>query len=380
MVEKVYIYGDEFGTSTLKNNDVKNITNFIYSAIVIKQSNIKEAIKVRNEISKKYFQGNIIKSKSRVLQNIDKRIEILEYLVNNLNFIIYTIVIDKTKLDKDNGGLRFRKVFYKYFHNIFFSLINNNFNDFELHMDNLINEEYQIELKKYIYEKFQNSFFENYNISDDKKEPLIQLADLIAGSLGRVYNQSFQEDKSENLFRLLSPKMGKTIFFPAIENNEVSDVKYENKIEEEIFKIARQDTIDMLNNEGDIIIKNVLEILLWHQKFMPHQYIQTYEMINSLKLNTGKDITIENLRIIIRDLRFKGVIVVSSSSKSGYKLPVNKSDVHIYFSHYLKYVIPMLKKVEIANSVFMNKTVGDYIPLEEMEELKKLVETISIKK
>jgi len=44
----------------------------------------------------------------------------------------------------------------------------------------------------------------------------------------------------------------------------------------------------------------------------------------------------------------------------------------------LKHVIPMLKKVEIANSIFMNKTVGDFIPLDEMNELKKLVDTLSI--
>jgi hypothetical protein len=39
----------------------------------------------------------------------------------------------------------------------------------------------------------------------------------------------------------------------------------------------------------------------------------------------------------------------------------------------------MLKKVEIANNIFMNKTVGDYIPLNEMNELKNLVDSIGIK-
>ena len=109
---------------------------------------------------------------------------------------------------------------------------------------------------------------------------------------------------------------------------------------------------------------------------MPFRYTQTYEIINGIKYNTGKDISIENLRIIIKELRFKGIIVVSSSSRSGYKLAVNKSDVHTYFKHYLNYILPMLQKIEIANSVFLNKTVGDFVPLQEIDDLKKLVETL----
>lgn len=66
-MEKVYIFGDEFGTSTLKNNDVKNITHFVYAAIVVKESQLENAKIVRDEISKKFFKGNILKSNSKIL-------------------------------------------------------------------------------------------------------------------------------------------------------------------------------------------------------------------------------------------------------------------------------------------------------------------------
>jgi hypothetical protein len=153
-MEKVYIFGDEFGTSTLKNNDVKNITHFIYSAIVIKESNIKKALKVRDDISNLFFKGQILKSSSKVLRNEDTRLKVLDYLIENLNFVVYLMVIDKEKLDKGKGGLRFKEVFYKYFQKIFIAQIDNNFTDFEIHMDNLINEKYQIELKNYIAQNY----------------------------------------------------------------------------------------------------------------------------------------------------------------------------------------------------------------------------------
>jgi len=46
MSEKFYIFDDEFVTSTLNQNDVKNITLFVYAVIVVKESNLDKAKKV----------------------------------------------------------------------------------------------------------------------------------------------------------------------------------------------------------------------------------------------------------------------------------------------------------------------------------------------
>lgn len=377
MSEKVFVFGDEFGTSALSQNDVKNITHFVYAAIVVKESKIKDALEVRDYISENFLKGEVIKSNSRALKKIDTRIKALDYLTKNLNFIVYAFVIDKEKLSKDEGGLRFKEVFYKYFQRIFLSQVNNNFNDFEIHMDNLINEKYQIELKNYLNQNYQNNFFEKYNISDDKEQPLIQLADLIAGSLGRIFNNDFKTERNEEIVNLLFPIIPKIVFFPPKEDNISTKENKDLKIDKEVFNIVRNDAEKILDNEIDNVIQCLLDMLLWNQRILPNNFIQTYEIVNNIKLNTGKETSIESLRLIIRDLRYKGVIIVSSSNKSGYKLAVNKTDVSIYFTHYLNYVIPMLKKVEIANNIFMNKTVGDYIPLNEMNELKNLVNSLS---
>ncbi|WP_418637531.1 DUF3800 domain-containing protein [Winogradskyella sp.] len=379
MNEKVYIFGDEFGTSTLNQNDVKNITHFVYAAIVVKESNLVKAREVRDNISQNFFYGNPIKSNSRVLKDEKKRIEILEYLIKNLNFIIYLLVVDKEKLSKDTGGLRFKEVFYKYFRGIFVSQINNNFSEFEIFMDNLISEKYSSELKNYIIQNYQNNFFEQYHISDDKDEPLIQLADLIAGSYGRVFNASFISNNSEEILYTLKSITPNITFFPDKVDNKTFVVNPDKHIDSEVYEIVRNDAIKIHDTVDDDVSRAVLDYLLWHQKVLPFKYAQTYEITNALKYYSGKELSIENLRIIIKELRFKGIIIVSSSSTSGYKLAVNKSDVHTYFTHYLNYILPMLKKIEIANGVFANKTVGDFIPLSDMEELKNLVETLSIK-
>ena len=378
-MEKVYVFGDEFGTSALSSNDVKNITHFVYSAIIIKESNLEKARGIRDEISNTFLSGNKIKSSSRALRNNDKkRLDILTHLVNNLDFTIHILVINKDELSKEEGGLRFKEVFYKYFQKIFIGLINNSYHDFKIVMDSLISENFHEDLKSYLANQISNSLFDNYEMSNDLNEPLIQFADIISGSFGRIVNPSFESEIKDDIFNILKPRIIKTSFFPA--KDKPSHFKKQVKeevINEEIYSIVKNDAETLLEKDNDTFHKHVLSQLLTYQKIAPKHFLYTYELINSIKYFLGKDISTENLRIIIRDLRYKGIIIVSNTNKGGYKLAVNKNDVYQYFNHYLKYVIPMLQKVDIANSIFKSKTVGEFIPLEEMDSLKKLVESLT---
>jgi hypothetical protein len=377
-MEKVYVFGDEFGTSALKENDVKNITHFVYSAVVIKESNIERARKVRDEISNIFLFGNKIKSSSKALKDDKRRLDILKHLTANLNFTIYLLVIDKNELSKEVGGLRFKEVFYKYFQKIFVGLINNNYHDFKIFMDSIISEEFAIDIKSYLSENIADSLFDKYEMSNDVKEPLIQFADLISGSFGRVVNLSFDSSIRDEIFEILKTNIIKTSFFPTKEKTSSQKLHIEeNEVDEEIYNIVRDDALNLMEIDNDEIHKEVLSLLVNHQKISPKHFVYTYELITTIKHLLGKDISTENLRIVIRDLRYKGIIIVSNTNKGGYKLAVNKNDVYLYFNHYLKYVLPMLQKVEIANNIFKSKTVGEFIPLEDMNNLKNLVESLT---
>jgi hypothetical protein len=74
-----------------------------------------------------------------------------------------------------------------------------------------------------------------------------------------------------------------------------------------------------------------------------------------VKLEIQIEISIENLRIL--EIWYKkGVIIVSSTKQSGYKLAVKTNPVQ-FTLHYLNYTIQCWKRVEIANNIFIDKTV-----------------------
>lgn len=380
-MEKVYVYVDEFGTHSLNESDPQHITHFIYCSVVIKESNLNKAYEVRQFISDNFLNGHVIKSGSKALRdkNIERRISILKHLVSELDFVVYCLVVDKKELEGE--GFKYKEVFYKFFQKTFFGQLKNNFEEFVIHADNIISPAYASEMKAYLKNKLGNSLFDNYSMSDDKDEPLIQLADFVAGTLGRIFSNSNRHEKWNILFDIIKEKLSTPLFYP-YNNREyvVYDVtKVDFELDNEILNIVNKDAQNYIDNSEDPVKVVIIEYLLYIQKVSPAKLVQTYELINLLKNELGIEISVEQLRLHIRDVRYRGVMIVSALGKSGYKLACNKADILQYFSHYMKYVLPMLQKVGIANDIFKGKTTGEFIPLNdsELDVLKKLVESLS---
>ncbi len=152
-LSEVNVYIDEFGNAHLNLSKAGTFSHFVYTAIVIKRENIQEAYKLRYEISKKFLQGHPIKSSSRALSNDDrgfqKRLNILQYL-RSLDFIIFSLVIDKKKIDGD--GLKYKDVFYKYFNKVFLKGFVKTYDSFEIYADKLGYPDFQRNLIQYVYD------------------------------------------------------------------------------------------------------------------------------------------------------------------------------------------------------------------------------------
>lgn len=372
MEEKVYIYGDEFGTSSMNLTAKNEISHFVYSAIVVTESNLKQAYTVKDEISKKFFHGQPIRSKSKAIKDIRKRLKALAYLSNNLEFKVYTVVVDKAKIQ--GNGLKYKEVFYKYFQKIFASNILSDYQIFEIYSDELISEGYKRDMYAYLNKNLSiQSLFSNYRMVDDKDEVLVQLADLIAGSLGRVFAHSHYLTEASEIIDILLPKMTPPEYFPYrydIPNNPIC----QDNTAELVTRFVISDVVDYINNPSHQIEKvNLLKFLYFCFKINSGQLVEIYSIQESLS-QLHKNITVEQIRTLIRDLRYDGILIVSAAGKSGYKLARNESDIKAYFSHYLNYVKPMLRKIEVANNK-LKKIKGDnhLIDNQEFLLLKQLI-------
>jgi hypothetical protein len=121
-LDKAKIFIAEFGNTHLDLSKKGTFSHFAYISIIIEESEIENARKVRKvrkEICQKFKLGENTKSKNiGDKKYFQKRLNILKHLVENLNFTIDVLVIDKDKIEKDSGGLGFEQTFYKYFQKV----------------------------------------------------------------------------------------------------------------------------------------------------------------------------------------------------------------------------------------------------------------------
>ncbi|MGB5981423.1 MAG: DUF3800 domain-containing protein [Nonlabens sp.] len=359
MEEKVYIYGDEFGTSSMNLQAENEVSHFVYSAIVVSEKNLRKAYEVRDHISNNYFQGQRIRSKSRAMSKIKKRLKALEYLSNNLDFKIYTVVVDKSKIK--SKGLQIKEVFYKYFQKIFASNIISDYQVFEIYVDELISEDYKQEMYSYLNKNLSiQSLFSNYKMVDDKDEVLVQLADLVAGSLGRVFAHSHYVKEATDIVDVLIGKMTPPEYFPY--RYQVPTIsKTTNRTSILVTRFVINDVIQYINQNSKLDPKvDLLKFLYFCFRINPNQLVDVHSIQGSLA-RLHKNITVEQIRTLIRDLRYDGILVVTAAGRSGYKLAKDENDISAYFNHYLNYVKPMLRKMEVASNKLKKLDVDNHL-------------------
>lgn len=384
-MEKAKIFIDEFGNTHLDLSKKGTFSHFVYTSIIIQESEIENARKVRKEICLKFKLGENIKSKNiGDKKYFQKRLNILKYLVENLDFTIDVLVIDKDKIEKDSGGLRFKKTFYKYFQKVLIKKYNEIYNSYNIYLDKLGSDPFKVELTRFIeINATQRDLFNpdrTFELSDDKSgEKLIQLADIIAGSLGRLFCLSHYNENSVQIYEILHSRMSVT-FHPYLRPENKSSPE-NKKLSKEISKLNLESLKNYLNRSHkneDALKRRLLEYLYTNSKIDSERLVPSFELINFLK-NFSKIITDDKLKLLIRDLRYEGLFIISHSGKPGYKLASNYSDIEQHFTHFMRYIIPMLNKIKVLNQNISELSFNKINPLEKDEQfdrIRKLIEQI----
>lgn len=384
-MEKAKIFIDEFGNSHLDLSKKGTFSHFVYASVIIPESEVNNARILRKEICKKFRLGNDIKSKNiGDKKYFQKRLDILNYLIENLDFSIDVLVIDKDKLDKDEGGLRFKKTFYKYFQKVLIRKYNQVYSSYNIYLDKLGSDDFRTELLNFIDNNgTQRDLFNpdrTFELSDDKTdEKLVQLADIIAGSLGRLFCLSHYNPESSKIYEILHTRMSVSYYpYLKISNKEIKKTKTLSKEISQLNLESLKNYLENSKKSEDALKRRLLEYLYTNSKIDSERLVPSYELINFLK-NFSKTITEDKLRLLIRDLRYEGLFIISHSGKPGYKLASNYSDIEQHFSHFMKYIIPMLNKIKILNQNISQLSFNKINPLEkdnQFERIKKLIEQL----
>ena len=201
------IFVDESGDPGLKID--RGSSRYLILAFVIFDSH-KDALQTTkrlNKFRKKYKYSSSYEFKFNKTKKSIK-IDFLKY-VNKCNFSIRTIILDKEILGDEFQGITQNNIYEICLRILLKETIGNHI-EIKLRIDGKVDRELRKSIKTslriYLKEEVKSKILMDLKIVDSKTDDLIQLSDMVVGSIRR----SFSYDKSDSVLykRIIDEKIG----------------------------------------------------------------------------------------------------------------------------------------------------------------------------
>lgn len=375
-MKQVIAFADEFGNNSFKFSTES--THFIIASVIVNYEDLEEFYIEVEKIRSKYFQTGEIKS-SKVKDNHKRRLLILDEFAK-LKFNIYSVVVDKTKLYGE--GFKYKKSFYKYLNGILYKELYKTFPQLELKVDEHGGNEFMLEFKNYVRQNHIRTLFEGseFFVNKSDKELGVQVADFIAGTLGYIFDEHKKSDYSQQFLERLSGKIISINHFPKVYKiNEYNETKADQFYSQAITDLSLRSIFDYLDTASpetqqmqDAI--NFLKVLVrYHESNHYKNYTTAQEFIEHLNVNRESKLSKEQFVNMVGSLRDKGILI--GSSREGYKIPTNNSEIKKYVQHGNSIVLPLLRRINLCRESILLATNNslDILDDPEFETLKDII-------
>ncbi|GGD60664.1 hypothetical protein GCM10011514_25760 [Emticicia aquatilis] len=379
-MKNLLAYADESGNNSFDFE--KQSTHFIIAAIIIKKENVSKIENEIEQIRKKYFQTGEMKS-SKVGDNHQRRLKVLNE-ISKVDFSIYAIVVDKRELFSE--GFKYKGSFYKFLNRLAYTELFRAYPDLHLMVDEHGSNDFMRGFKKYILKHHVMDLFteSDFNFIQSPQSVLIQLADFIAGTLGRYYDESKKSEFSSQFLEVLKPKIASLDIFPlkfqsSQINIDENERDYHKVIADFGLRKAMEfiDTKKVISQEDSDQIACLKVLMLYFRVYDYKKYISTKEIINHLQIGRKEPLNEHYFRTkIIAKLRDSGVLITSNSA--GYKLPSSTSDLYKFIQHGNSVISPMISRIKKCRDSIKLATNNeiDILDRQEFKNLRIMLELV----
>lgn len=374
------IFVDESGDPSIEIDKAGVSPFFVVTAVIVKSEEIPILEQQLLPIIRKYFPRGELKS-SRISKNIDRRERLIKDL-SNLNFEYYSLVINK-RLIFANSGLAYKTSFYKFISKRLYLKTYHAFSNIKIVADAHGHKEFRESFENYINNLSQPSLLHalNFSAEDSKQHPLIQVADIISGTINRLYEKKDKKnllpilDKQVSIIEDWPPPEQKPLNFESLETND----KIDYIIRDQSILKART-FVEKYDSSTDILIRdqvNALRYLLYQYNFVdPTEYTPASKIISYLNFDREEELSDRQFKLnVIAKLRDYDVLIASSNK--GYKIPYGQSDIREYVTLAQGLLIPYLRRLNSARKTLLLASHGEYdiVGLDSFQDLKKLCES-----
>jgi hypothetical protein len=362
----MWAFIDEYGNANL-DTEKKDVSHFfIVAAVLAPEEDLRDLREGVEAVRKRFFQTGEMKSKS-LGSNRQRWVTLLEEL-SELPFRFYGLAVDKNRLDP-SSGYQWKGSFYKNLCGHAYGKLLRAHRELQVRADEYGRSEFMRSFAAYITREHQQSLFQKdyFAFVNGADEVLVQLADIIAGLLARVYDPSKRLPRAEELLGVLHKKCLLLDEWPpryrmvAGAAEPASASAPDDRIAVHSMEKAEQYVVEHgeSSDEEQRARVAVLERLLFERRFGDgSKAVATGALLDNLRARGIAEKGETWLRrAVIAPLRDREVLITSSAL--GYKLPMSKADMVAFVRHAESVCVPMLNRVRTACGIVKLATNGD---------------------
>ena len=376
---EMHAFLDAYGNTSLQTQTAGTSVYFIVAAVLVKHDQLESTRAKVEQVRVHHFQTGEMKS-STVGNNIKRRLHILADL-DKVEFQVHVDAIDKREIDH-TSGLIYSRSFLKHLHQQLYRKLVRAFPVISVLADEHGSRDFMEGFERYIVKKNPPSLFPQatFRFIDSRDEPLVQLADFIAGSLARVIDPDKISDDSDRILDTISSKILTIDEWPPLRRvyQEIMATREENELDPLVENTCLDQAL-MFIEENQEISNSLVQLqiatihyLVFHSRFIdPTQYVSTNELLGVLLKEGFPSMSEQYFRSsVIAKLRDAGVII--ASGQRGYKLPVSAQDLLDFVTTTSSIVLPMIDRLKRARDHILRASEGklDILSRDELRDLR----------
>lgn len=355
-----YAFIDEAGNTSLATEVPGTSTHYSVAAIVVDADRVDRLRSKVEAVRQKHFGPGEMKSSARGMK-YGRRERIL-YDLSELDFGAVALVVDKRQVH-EASPLQYKKSFLKFISGQLYRRLYGSNTALAVVADEHGSPEFMEGFARYVQARHMPDLFSSsssFRFEKSHLEPLLQLADFIAGTVLKVISDP--SDESRRLLGLIRSQLLAVIDWPPVLPYHPDPLLHQDgsafdQTVREQAVIQAMRFLDENPDPADPVVAdqlNCVQYLLFRYRYVdPTEYVSAKQIINLLgRSGRPYPITPRFFRTnIVAKLRDQGVLIVSGPR--GLKLPNGANDLDAYVEQSRGMVEPMIARLRRYREIMM---------------------------